>query len=75
MTFREAMALASAPRSRFFFGSPCRFIPRCDFTCHVLVPSLLRKGDVTQESLWDRSRTLVARRLNATSPRWQTVLV
>jgi hypothetical protein len=45
MTFPQAMEVAHAPQSRFAFGSPCRFIPRCDFTFHLLIPSLLRKGD------------------------------
>lgn len=71
MTFREALAIAQAPRSRFFFGSPCRFVARCDFTCHLLVPALLRKGDLAQRSAWDRGRLFVSERLNRTSPRWQ----
>ena len=71
MTFREAMALASQPKSRFFFGSPCRFIARCDFTCHLLIPALLRKGNLAQQGAWDRGRLFVSQRLNSTSPRWQ----
>lgn len=71
MTFTEAMAVAGRPESRFFFGSPCRFIPRCDFTCHVLLPSVLRKGDTSNLSLWDQGRVWLSMRLNSTSPRWK----
>lgn len=71
MTFHQAMSVAGEPQSRFFFGSPCRFIPRCDFTCHLLLPALLRKGDVTQQGWWDRGRVWVSTRLNRTSPRWK----
>lgn len=71
MTYRQAMQIAEAPRSRFVLGSPCRFIPRCDFTCHMLIPAVLRSGDVTQQSVWDRGRLFVSKRLMATSPRWQ----
>jgi hypothetical protein len=71
MTFRQAMQVAQPPRSRFVFGSPCRFVPRIDFTCHVFVPSLLVKGDTTQLSLWDQCRVFVSQRLVSTSPRWQ----
>lgn len=71
ITYRRALELASEPKSRFFFGSPCRFIPRVDFTCHLLVPALLRKGDLAQQSAWDRGRLFVSQRLNQTSPRWQ----
>jgi hypothetical protein len=74
MTFREAMAIASQPRSRFFFGSPCRFIPRVDFTCHMLIPSLLRKGDTTNLSTWDHARLFLSLRLVSTSPRWQSLV-
>lgn len=75
MTFRQALEIAQAPRSRFFFGSPCRFVARIDFTCHVLVPSLLRKGDTTQLSLWDQGRVFLSLRLMQTSPRWQWLVL
>ena len=65
------MAIASQPRSRFFFGSPCRFVARIDFTCHLLIPALLRKGNLAQQSAWDRGRLFVSECLNSTSPRWQ----
>lgn len=71
MTFTEALEIAHAPQSRFFFGSPCKYIARCDFTCHLLIPTLLRKGDVSQQSAWDRRRLFVSQRLNQTSPRWR----
>lgn len=71
MTFREALAIAQAPRSRFRFGSPCRFVARIDFTCHLLVPAVLQSGDTSQLSLWDQTRLFVSLRLMSTSPRWQ----
>lgn len=73
VTYHQAMAVANVPESRFCFGSPCRFIPLVDFTCHLLIPEVLRKGDTSQEGAWDRARTLVASRLNLTSPRWKRV--
>lgn len=71
ITYREAKELAAAPRSRFVLGSPCRWIPRVDFTCHMLIPAILRSGDTTQQGRWDRGRLFLSRRLVATSPRWQ----
>jgi hypothetical protein len=71
MTFTQAMQMAQPPVSRFVFGSPCRFVPRCDFTFHMLVPALLRKGDTTNLSTWDHGRLWLSARLNSTSPRWQ----
>lgn len=71
LTYRQALAIASQPRSRFFFGSPCRFVARIDFTCHLLIPALLRKGDLAQRSAWDRGRLFLSQRLVSTSPRWQ----
>jgi hypothetical protein len=71
MTFAQAMQVAKPPVSRFAFGSPCRFIPRIDFTCHLLIPSLLTKGDTTQLSTWDQCRVFLSLRLVSTSPRWQ----
>lgn len=71
MTFTEALSLATEPESRFWFGSPCRFVPRVDFTCHLLVPALLRSGDTTQLSLWDQGRVWLSLRLASTSPRWK----
>lgn len=70
MTFSQAMEVAESPVSRFFFGSPCRFVPRCDFTFHVLLPSVLRSGDTSQLSMWDHGRLWLSLRLSLTSPRW-----
>lgn len=71
MTFAQAMEMAQSPVSRFFFGSPCRFVARIDFTCHLFVPALLRKGDTTNLSTWDHCRVFLSACLNSTSPRWQ----
>ena len=71
MTFHQAVEVAQSPVSRFFFGSPCRFIPRIDFTCHLFVPALLCKGDTTNLSTWDHCRLWLSQRLVSTSPRWQ----
>lgn len=71
MTFREALEIAEAPRSRFCFGSPCRFVARIDFTCHLLIPALLQAGNLAQQGAWDRGRLFVSKRLVRTSPRWQ----
>lgn len=73
MTFHQALEVAHAPESRFFFGSPCRFVPRCDFTFHVALPAVLRSGDTSQLSLWDQARVWLSLRLNSTSPRWKGV--
>jgi len=71
ITYTEAIEIAAEPKSRFAFGSPCRFVARIDYTCHVLIPQLLRKGDTSQLSLWDQGRLFVSLKLNSTSPRWQ----
>lgn len=73
MTYSEAISIAMEPESRFSFGSPCRYVPPLDFVVHLLVPEVLRKGDTSQQSLWDRSRTLLASRLRHTSPRWKRI--
>lgn len=70
-TFRQAMEIAAPPRSRFAFGSPCRFVPRIDFTCHVFVPAVLRMGNTSEHGRWDRFRLTLSFRLMKTSPRWQ----
>lgn len=71
MTFHQALEVAQSPVSRFFFGSPCRFVARCDFTCHVFVPAVLESGDTSQLSTWDQCRVWVGENLRRTSPRWQ----
>lgn len=71
MTYRDALEIASEPRSRFCFGSPCRFVPRIDFTCHVWFPAVLRSGDPRQHGRWDTFRLHLSFCLMRTSPRWQ----
>lgn len=71
MSFHQAIEVAQSPVSRFFFGSPCRFVARIDFTCHLFVPALLTKGDTTNLSTWDHARLWLSDRLVSTSPRWQ----
>ncbi len=46
-------------RSRFFFGSPCRFVRALDVLVHIVLPELIENKFV---------RT--ARYLRLTSPRW-----
>ena len=70
-TFRQAMEIAKPPRSRFRLGSPCRFVPRIDFTCHVWLPAVLRTGDLSQHGRWDLFRFHLSYSLMRTSPRWQ----
>lgn len=71
ITFHQAMEIAGEPKSRFALGSPCRFIPRVDFTVHMVLPAVLRSGDTSQLGLWDRGRLFLSQRLVSTSPRWQ----
>lgn len=71
MTFTEAIEMAQAPQSRYFFGSPCRFIAHCDYYCHLLFPAVLQSGDLSQLSTWDQGRLWISERLRGTSPRWQ----
>lgn len=47
------------PKSRFKFGSPCRFVRSIDFTVHVWLPAAL----VEKHPYW-------AAYLRSTSPRW-----
>jgi len=53
------VAYEDRPRSRYRWGSPCRFIRSVDLAVHVLLPELLVG-----------SMPLVACYLRATSPRW-----
>lgn len=71
MSFHQAIEVAQAPRSRYFFGSPCRFVAHVDYLCHLLFPAVLRSGDTTQLSLWDQGRVWLSGQLMLTSPRWQ----
>ena len=47
------------PESRYWFGSPCRFIKHIDFAVHVLLPEMLHE----RHPVW-------ACYLRSTSPRW-----
>lgn len=63
LTLRETLRLLSAVErpvlSRFWFGSPCRFVRQVDVLTHIVVPELLE----------DRLPRL-AKYLRRTSPRW-----
>ena len=63
MTLRETIehliATEREARSRFRWGSPCRFVRTIDIVCHIVVPELI-------EDVLPR----VARYLRSTSPRW-----
>ena len=63
LTLRETIALLVATerqaRSRFRFGSPCRFIRSCDIFFHIFIPEVV-------EVFAPR----IARYLRSTSPRW-----
>ncbi len=47
------------PESRFWFGSPCRFVRRIDILVHIVLPELL-----------EHRVPKLALRLRKTSPRW-----
>lgn len=47
------------PKSRFFFGSPCRFVRSIDYAVHVVLPEMLEE----KHPMW-------ACYLRSTSPRW-----
>lgn len=47
------------PQSKFWFGSPCRFVRRIDVLVHIILPELIEK----------RMPKTTAR-LRRTSPRW-----
>ena len=61
MTLTETLAALpdTEPESRFWFGSPCRFIRSLDVFVHIVVPELLENV-----SPW------LSRYLRSTSPRW-----
>ena len=54
-----AEAYEDKPTSRFFFGSPCRFIRQIDYAVHVVLPEMVEE----KHPLW-------ACYLRSTSPRW-----
>lgn len=58
-TLRVLRAAERVPRSRFRFGSPCRFVRNIDVTVHIVLPELL-----------ERPFPLLAAYLRSTSPRW-----
>ena len=47
------------PESRFWFGSPCRFVRRIDILVHIVLPELL-----------ENRLPKLALHLRKTSPRW-----
>ena len=49
----------SPAESRFWFGSPCRFVRRIDILVHIVLPELL-----------EVRATRLAVHLRKTSPRW-----
>jgi hypothetical protein len=55
----RARRTESRPTSRYWFGSPCRFIRSVDFAVHVLLPEMLYE----RHPVW-------ACYLRSTSPRW-----
>ena len=59
LTLASAKATEQSPVSRYWFGSPCRFIRWLDLTVHVLFPLMLG-------SRLPRLTTY----LRNTSPRW-----
>lgn len=60
VSVRTFMAMyESAPRSRFRFGSPCRFVRAIDQAVHVWLPAMLVE-----------KYPELARYLRSTSPRW-----
>lgn len=62
-SLRETLALLrqveDPPESKFWFGSPCRFIRRIDVLMHIVLPELI-----------EARMPKLAVRLRKTSPRW-----
>ena len=63
LNLRETFALLreveKPPQSKFWFGSPCRFVRQIDLLVHIVVPELL-----------ERHLPKTANYLRSTSPRW-----
>ena len=55
----HARATEGLPHSRFFFGSPCRFMRGIDFAVHIVLPEMVEE----KHPMW-------ACYLRSTSPRW-----
>ena len=47
------------PKSRFWFGSPCRFVRHIDVIVHIVIPELI-----------ENRMPRLSRRLRQSSPRW-----
>jgi hypothetical protein len=58
-TIAHLVATEREARSRFRWGSPCRFIRTVDILTHIVLPELL-----------ERTAPRVTRYLRSTSPRW-----
>jgi len=58
-TLRMLPLVEKKPESRFWFGSPCRFIRTLDVLVHIVLPEAI-------ESIFPRT----AKYLRTTSPRW-----
>jgi hypothetical protein len=54
-----ARTTESRPQSRFFFGSPCRFVRSIDYAVHIVLPEMVEE----RHPMW-------ACYLRTTSPRW-----
>ncbi len=63
LSLRETLHLLRAVEkpvlSRFWFGSPCRFVRQVDVLAHIVVPELL-----------ERRLPRLAHHLRQSSPRW-----
>jgi hypothetical protein len=58
-TFHLLKNVEKPALSRFWFGSPCRFVRQIDVVVHIVLPELL-----------ERRLPRVANYLRRTSPRW-----
>ena len=58
-TIAHLVATEREARSRFRFGSPCRFIRTIDIVVHIVLPELIEKA-----------MPKTAKYLRSTSPRW-----
>lgn len=63
LTLRQTLSMLreveGSPISRYWFGSPCRFIRRLDIIVHIVLPEII-----------EPTHTELARYLRSTSPRW-----